>query len=993
MGMRVYQLAKKLKISNKDLINILRSKGFEVSSPSSTVANIYAEELMGIYGISASDGDGNFAVSNADGEERQEERSELGNGALLLRETQGEIVSNVAIENQSDDANQSDQQGRAGGEKVTVATISFENAVHGVNEMANRATPQKFGWPSPDGGSSETQKSPDRIPQKTEKPTDRTMQSADGNGKNLPQQNPQQKLHNRSEDNRPRREAPGGRIVAESGRSMPLLAPAPQSRPPNGSQPATFSTGLRSPNAAQAVRSAGGGGLPSLLKTQQNTPAAARPKMISMEKLQSAMQAQSRRWENRQGQGNGPGSQQRGMNFNRTGGESANQKYSHGSDTRKDANRSGTFAANSDAYGRQKRKFTERPFSAQPAFELPKNLLPSNASVAGTQLSGGGQNGKVFSLKLPESVREFANDVGLKPFQIIAELMRIGIFASMNYIIDEALAKKLADRFGFQFEVQKNAPVPATPILKRPKVIKKEGVLEPRPPVVCVLGHVDHGKTTLLDRIRKTNVVAGEAGGITQHIGAYEVICDGKAITFIDTPGHAAFSKMRERGANVTDIAILVVAADDGFMPQTDEALKFAQRAGVPVIVAINKIDAKGANVDRVKQQMQQRGITCEEWGGDTLCQEISALGGDGIGKLLELVLTQAEMMELRADRGVSTGGVILESQLEVGRGCTASALIQEGTLKVGDFVVCGSQYAKVRSLVSDRGENIKTAPPSKPVKIIGWNGIVEVGMEFFQVANEKEARQRTEAHCSQDANGESEEEIQATDGKRKFQNRNDVGLEALYAAINAKQKRTLRIVVKGDVQGSVEALQASLEALPQNKIALEIMRAEVGNITKSDVEFAQPVGGTIVAFNVRMENGVQALLKQHGIHVVQHSIIYELITCVRDAMADLLDPEIHEEKLGAAQIREVFHLSKRVVAGCMVTEGKIVRDSDAIARLCCDGKVRAEGKISSLRRKKDDINEVRAGFECGITIANFEDYHINDVIECYKIQKIRPSL
>ena len=606
--------------------------------------------------------------------------------------------------------------------------------------------------------------------------------------------------------------------------------------------------------------------------------------------------------------------------------------------------------------------------------------------------------GKVLSLKLPRSVREFAPDVGLKPFQVISELMRMGIFASMNYIIDESLAQKLGERFGFQFEVRKaNAATVNVPLFKVKKVPSSDGILEPRPPVVCVLGHVDHGKTTLLDSIRKTNVVGGEAGGITQHIGAYEVIRNEKRITFIDTPGHAAFSKMRERGANVTDIVILVVAADDGFMPQTDEALKFAQRAGVPIVVAINKIDAKGANIDRVKQQMQQRNITSEDWGGETLCHGISAIKGDGIDELLELLLAQAELLDLRADYKVPVRGVVIESQMEVGRGPTAAVLIEEGTLKIGDSIVCGNQCCKVRAMADDRGKAVKVAPPAKPVKIVGWTGTVDVGAEFFQVADEKEARLRAEENQTIATSGDRGEEEnipqQREKGARRTSGRDNEGLEALYAAINAKQKKSLRIIIKGDVQGSVEALAACLELLPQGKIGLEIVRTGVGAVVKNDIEFAQSVNAAVVAFNVRADVGVAALLKQHSIHLIQHNIIYELIENVRDAMADLLEPEIHEEKLGVAQVRQVFKLSKNTIAGCMVTEGKILRESDVLARLRRGGKVLVEGKFASLRRNKDDINEVRAGFECGIVIANFNEYLIDDAIECYRIQKIRPNL
>jgi translation initiation factor IF-2 len=591
------------------------------------------------------------------------------------------------------------------------------------------------------------------------------------------------------------------------------------------------------------------------------------------------------------------------------------------------------------------------------------------------------------AVKFPIPLREFAPEVGLKPFQLISELMRMGTFASMNYVLDEATARKIGERFGFTVE----AKLPAAPRASQRATKAKEAipdvVLEPRPPIVCILGHVDHGKTTLLDTIRRTRVAAGEAGGITQHIGAYEVESSKKKITFIDTPGHAAFSKMRERGANLTDIAVLVVAADDGFMPQSDEALKFAQRAGVPVVVAINKTDAKGANIDRVKQQMQQRGILSEDWGGETLCAPISALNGDGIPHLLELLLVQAEMLALQADYRAPVRGVVVESQVEVGRGSTATVIIQEGTLRTGDVLLCGTHYCKIRALTDDGGKAVKEAPPAKPVKTIGWTGPLEAGAVFSQVADEKVAREKVEENEAALRNREPA----AAEPKGYGVRGGEAGLDALFAAINAKQKRVLRVVLRADVQGSVEALQACLGALPQDKIGLEILRAEVGPVSKGDVEFAVPAGATILSFNSKAESGVPALLKQHGVPIIQHSIIYELVDRVRDAMADLLEPELREEKLGAAQVRQVFNLSKGIIAGCMVTEGKINRDAQA--RLWRDGKQAFEGRIGSLRRGKEEATEVRAGYECGVCIAGFSGYAVGDVIECYTVTKIRPKL
>jgi translation initiation factor IF-2 len=774
----------------------------------------------------------------------------------------------------------------------------------------------------------------------------------------------------------------------------------------------------------------------SLLKSVDG-PSAERPRMVPLERLQGALQGQKRRWGSYRpggGPSTGSGSGDRwhgGAPFGQRGsrpgdgaqsGNGAFGDRGRGRDFRGDRP-GGTFAASNSAPGNGPRRQNDgfrgdrgnfgartggnsrpergrwagpnvRGFPQKAAPSIPATARRPSKSQPNAGTSGGAQ-GNVLSLKLPRSVRELAPDVGLKPFQIISELMRMGIFASMNYVIDESLARRLGERFEFQFEVQKTtAASKAISIQPKANAEVRNAVLATRPPVVCVLGHVDHGKTTLLDNIRKTNVVSGEAGGITQHIGAYEIILGDKSITFIDTPGHAAFSKMRERGANITDIAILTVAADDGFMPQTDEALNFVQRAGVPIIVAINKIDAKGANVDRVKQQMQQRGIAPEDWGGATLCQGVSAIKGDGLKELLELVLVQAEMLELNADYGAPAQGVVIESQMEIGRGPTASVIIQDGTLRVGDAVVCGEEYCKVRAMLDDNGKTLTTASPAKPCKIIGWSGAVDAGSIFAQVRDEKEARQLADESRA-DAVREGSECTPSgyRRSSRRLVNRSEDGVEALFAAINAKQKCTLPIVIKGDVQGSVEALEACLRELPQDKIGLDVVRAEIGSVVKNDVEFAQSAGATIVAFNVKAENGVQALLKQHGIHLIQHNIIYELIGRVRDAMAELLEPEIREEKFGAAQVRQVFRLSKYAVAGCMVTEGKIVRESDALFRVHRGGKILFDGKISSLRRAKEDVTEVRAGFECGIALAGFEGHQSGDIIECYKVQKIRPSL
>lgn len=609
--------------------------------------------------------------------------------------------------------------------------------------------------------------------------------------------------------------------------------------------------------------------------------------------------------------------------------------------------------------------------------------MPGRAPAAAAQpQSAEKKEFKTIQLKAPIIVREFAKAMDLKPFRLISELMDMGIFASMNQSLEDATAIVIARKHGFDLDIRHRGEQ------QQPK--KKEAAKKPeddiknyvpRPPIVCILGHVDHGKTTLLDTIRNTNVVAGEAGGITQHTAAYQVSCNGKKITFLDTPGHAAFSKMRERGANVTDIAILVVAADDGFMPQTDEALSFAQKAGVPIVVAINKMDAKGANVDRVKQQMQKRGITSEDWGGEVLCTPVSALKGENIDKLLELVLLQAKIMELKANPKASVEGVIIESQLEQGRGATSTVIVRQGTLKTGDVIVCGENWCKVRAMMDDRGGRMKEALPSTPALVMGWTGAPEAGDAFERAENDREAKRITEEVVRQRKLRESAE-VEAP----------PASIEELMAAIENKDHKVYKCVVKSDVSGTVEALVACLKDIKSDKVGLEVIADSVGQITKNDVDFAATAGASIVAFNVKQENGVAGLAKHKGVEIVSHNIIYELINTVKDAMKNLLDPELRENKLGAAEVRQLFNISKGgKVAGCMVTEG-IVKNGK-FARVFRKGKEISKGRVAEIKRFKDDVAEVRAGYECGITLNNFSDFEPGDVIECFEILEIRPEL
>jgi translation initiation factor IF-2 len=593
---------------------------------------------------------------------------------------------------------------------------------------------------------------------------------------------------------------------------------------------------------------------------------------------------------------------------------------------------------------------------------------------------------KIIHLKPPIVVRDFATALGLKPFKLISELNQAGGFASMNSNIEEAIAVKVAEKHGFMLEIKHRGDPIAQQQAQKDKKEKKPDedeskFLEPRPPVVVILGHVDHGKTSLLDAIRKANVAAGEAGGITQHIGAYQVEFNGRKITFLDTPGHAAFSKMRARGANVTDIAVLVVAADDGFMPQTDEALQHAQNAKVALIVAVNKMDVKGANLDQVKAQMQQRNIAPEDWGGETITVPVAAIKGQGIESLLEMILLQTDVLELKANPKAEASGIIIESEIDFGRGPLATVIVQRGTLKVGDAIVSGAVYAKVRAMFDDQGGNIKEAPPGTPVRVIGWSGTPDSGATFKAVKNNREAEKLAEEEQFR-----LKQVVTTAAAVPK-----EVSVEQLFANIAATQAKVLKLIIKTDVFGSAEAIRSVLEGIKSTKVSLEIVGIEVGIVTKNDVLMAGAAGSVIIGFHTKLENGVVSLAKHHGVRVETYEIIYELGDKVREMMADMLDPDLKETKTGVAEVRQVFPLAKGFVAGCLVTEGKINRN--ASARLRRGKEIVHEGKIGTLKRFKDDANEVRAGLECGIKLDEFNGYQAGDLIECYEVQKVRASL
>ncbi len=586
-------------------------------------------------------------------------------------------------------------------------------------------------------------------------------------------------------------------------------------------------------------------------------------------------------------------------------------------------------------------------------------------------------------------VRELADQLRQRPFKIIADLMEIGVFANVNQAIEEPVAQKVCAKYGFRFEVEKRergSGLVHAPLRKvELDVEDKLEDLRPRAPVVTIMGHVDHGKTTLLDGIRKSNVAAGEAGGITQHIGAYTISFphperkkELAQITFLDTPGHAAFSSMRARGANVTDIVVLVVAANDGVMPQTLEALNHAKAAKVPIIVAVNKIDHPNANPLKVRQQLQDKGLVPDDWGGDTIFVDVSALTKKNVDKLIEMILLQADMLELKANPTRNAKGNVIESGLEPG-GPTATVLVRKGTLRVSDVLICGQYYGRVRALISEEGSRLKEAGPSVAVKVLGLNGIPEAGLEFSVVEDEKAARELAEKRAFE-AKALGQEQPRAK-----------ITLESLFAQLETSTSKVLKLVVKADTQGSVEAIVDALKKIESEKVSLEVIHSAVGTITESDVALASASSAVILGFHTRIDSGVADKAKHEGVQIKLYAIIYELIDQVKEAMAGLLEPLLRDVTVGVAEVRKIFELSKGApVAGCMVTSGHIVKGKVRVRRR---KEVIYEGLTQSLRRFQDEVNEVRAGMECGIRIEGFSEFQTGDNIECYSFEKVAQKL
>lgn len=585
------------------------------------------------------------------------------------------------------------------------------------------------------------------------------------------------------------------------------------------------------------------------------------------------------------------------------------------------------------------------------------------------------QDTMIQNIKLPEAitVNDFAEKIGKKASEIMTKLISQGIFATINQEIDFDIAASIALDFGIHVEKEEDVEeieFGLEQTIDDPKDLKE------RPPIITVMGHVDHGKTSLLDAIRNTHVTEREAGGITQHIGASEVEVNGKRIAFLDTPGHEAFTSMRARGASITDIAILVVAADDGVMPQTLEAINHAKAANVPIIVALNKIDKVGANPDRVKQELSENGVLIEEWGGDTICVPVSALKGTGIENLLEMILLVAEMLELKANPNKLALGTVIEAKLDKSRGPVATVLIQDGTLKVGDSVVAGAAYGRIRAMTNDKGKLIKKAGPSTAVEILGLSDVPQAGDLFNAVKEDKIARQIVEKRRTKIR----EENLNATA---------KVSLEDLFKHIQEGDVKELNIIVKADVQGSVEAVKQSLLKLSNDEVKVKVIHGGVGTITESDIMLASASNAIIIGFNVRPSSTVTSLAQRESVDIRTYRIIYEAIADVEAAMKGMLDPEYKEVVLGKVEIRATFKVpGAGTIGGAYVQEGKVQRN--AKVRLIRDGIVIFEGAISSLKRFKDDVKEVSAGYECGIGLENYNDIKEGDIIEPFVIEEIK---
>ena len=592
--------------------------------------------------------------------------------------------------------------------------------------------------------------------------------------------------------------------------------------------------------------------------------------------------------------------------------------------------------------------------------------------------------GNTISIKPPIIVSVLAEMMGLKPFEIMKDLIALEVFVAPNQAIEPEIAEKVCEQHGFVFEREKREKGGGVhkveEVIEEPEPEEDEPAekLELRAPIITFMGHVDHGKTSLLDYLRKSKVVDGEAGGITQHIGAYRVEHGGHPITFIDTPGHAIFTEMRARGADVTDIVVLVVAADDGIMPQTKEAISHAKAAGKTIIVAINKCDVTGADPMRVKTQLMEHDLMSADLGGKTEVVEVSAITGQGMDELAELMALQAEVLELKANPEANARAAVIEAKIQPGKGPTATVVVEAGTLKVGTPFICGPYAGKVKSLLDDRGEQVKEAGPATPVEVLGFAELPNVGDELVAMENERAAKKLSD---------ERQLELRQSRLERPKKSR----MEDMLARVQGGQKVELKIILKCDVQGSVEAIRGAIGDVESDKVDVNFIHAAAGSISESDILLASSADAVVLGFNIKVESNAVKAAKREGVQVKLYSIVYELIDQVKDAMLGLLEPELREKVLGHAEVKQVFKVKRGRAAGCLVADGKVTRT--AHARVMRDGTPVFDGKMSTLRRIQDDVEEVKQGIECGIRLGEFNEYEEGDVIECYELEKIDQTL
>ncbi|MCP5536280.1 MAG: translation initiation factor IF-2 [Akkermansiaceae bacterium] len=614
--------------------------------------------------------------------------------------------------------------------------------------------------------------------------------------------------------------------------------------------------------------------------------------------------------------------------------------------------------------------------------------MPTPEDKAGDSADAGKllKDGNVITIKPPIIVSDLAELMALKPFQLMADLIKLEVFVAPHQAIEPDIAEKLCKMHGFTFEREKREKGGGVhkekKKIKEPKAKKLEEedqeTLEYRAPIITFMGHVDHGKTSLLDYVRKSRVTSGEAGGITQHIGAYRVEHNGHPISFIDTPGHSIFTEMRARGADVTDIVVLVVAADDGIMPQTKEAIQHAQKAKKTIIVAINKCDTKGADPTRVKTQLMEHGLQPVDFGGDVECVEVSAITGQGMEELIELMALQAEVLELKANPRANARGSVIEASIQPGKGPTATVMVQAGTLKVGVPFICGPYAGKVKTMLNDLGEQVKQAGPATPVEIIGFAELPHVGDELVQMKNERAAKKL------------SEERLEERRNKRLVRPKKS-RMEDLLSMVQGDNKIQLNLILKGDVQGSVQAIENAINDIKSDKVEPRFIKSAAGSITENDILMASSSDAVVLGFNTKVESNAVRAAKREGVQIKLFSIVYELIDTVTESMLGLLDPLTRETIIGHAEVKQVFKVRRGRAAGCIVKDGKVTRT--AHARVLRGGVPVYDGKMSTLRRVADEVEEVKQGIDCGIRLGDFDEYEENDVIECYILENIEQTL